>query len=249
MFLPSLGVQFKATGSSQDKMMKHLLPCLAAIAWLPCISMADEIHLNPMETPDQVRAYLIEDMGNLGEVSGPQERVERIDQAPVSLHVGDLVDRARKNFLLFHLPSPPAGKKVTCATLRLFLTGIEHEAADKPLPPAWLFHAGEWPDESWLADTDWHGLLPVHFADNEVFSQKIALCGPDDRPGFIDLDVTGMIQSDYQRHDKPVAAFRLEISDREALDCSDESTNQYKFFGPGQLNAPDGANSLVLSFD
>jgi hypothetical protein len=57
-----------------------------------------------------------------------------------------------------------------------------------------------------------------------------------------------MIRTDYQRNSAPVAAFRLEISDREALDITDKMMNAYVFLGPGNLEQPKRVPLLVLSF-
>jgi hypothetical protein len=135
--------------------------------------------------------------------------------------------------------------------VRLFLSQVVHEAEDKPLPPAWLFHAKAWPDEAWLSDPKGHGLQTSHFSDKEIFSEKLPLCGPDDRLDFIEIDVTAMIESDYQRNPQPVAVFRLEISDYEALDIADSFVNAYRFSGPGAAikNQPDKVPTLILSVD
>jgi hypothetical protein len=152
-----------------------------------------------------------------------------------------------KYFLLFHLPALE-GKKLERATLRLFLFQVGHEASDK-LPPAWLVHAKEWPDEDWTADPSLHGLQYLHFSDKETFSKKLPLSDPESVVGkFIELDVTKMILSDYKRKGEPVAAFRLEVGDPETLDISDQLSNSYTFGGTG-MEAPKTLPTLILSAD
>ena len=229
----------------------HFFSLLATTALLPLATSADEIHLSEKESPDEVVVYYMNDMQNQGEIAGPN--FAGVEEASVGFHIGDLGDAAnpghmRKNFLMFHLSSL-GGKKVTNATLRLFLSKISHEAEEKPLPPAWLFHAEKWNDAAWLSDPRGHGLQNQHFSDKSVFTTKLPLCGPDDQPGVIELDVTGMIQSDYQRNPEPVAVFRLEISDFEALDIADSLPNAYRFVGTGSLNQAEKTPTLILSFE
>lgn len=232
---------------------QHLLPGLAIMALFPSSIMADDILLNLEKSPDQVGAYYIADKDNSGEVTGPQQgRVSCIDQKGFPMHVGDWAATETpgymvKYFLLFHLPSVE-GKKLAHATLRLSLSQVQHDAVEKPLPPAWLFHANDWQDEVWATDSGFHGLQTRHFADQEAFSTKIPLCGPDTKPGMIDLDVTEMIKSDYRRNPEPVAAFRMEMTDHESLDITDGYGNSYNFWGT-MLQAPDRIPTLVLSFE
>lgn len=234
-------------------MNTHILPgILVCFAAFSPVSNADEIHLNSVETPDQVATFYIDDHQNSGEVSGPQNLIAIIDQHPYAITVGDIgsdsvAGRIRKDFLLFALPSLQ-GKKLTEAKLRLFLGNLQHEAGEKPLPPAWIFHASKWDDVMWTADPRWHGLQTFHFGDTEIFSKKLPLCGSADKPGFVELDVTEMIRSDYDRGASPVAAFRMEISDRENLDAADQMANNYNFWGPGMLQFPDKVPALLLSF-
>lgn len=231
----------------------RILSCPAVFACLSCAAMAaDEIHLNPVETPDQACAYFVDDMDNSGNVSGPQEKIALMNESSLGFEVGELgtatiPGRVRKEFLLFHLPALE-GKKLTNATLRLCLAQVRHEAVEKPLPPAWLLHANTWLDEQWSSDSRWHGLQTSHFADQKIFSEKIPLCGPDDKIGTIELDVTGMIQADYQRKNEPVAAFRTEISDREGFDITDNLENHYVFYGTGVKHA-DKAPTLILTLE
>lgn len=232
-------------------MKRILLPCLAATFFIQVTAWADEIHLSETESPDDVVVYFMNDLQNRGEVVG--SNFASAEETSWTFHIGDLGDgtipgHMRKNFLMFHLPSLE-GKKITNATLRLCLGSISHEAAEKPLPPAWLFHAEKWDDGAWLSDPRRHGLQNQHFSDKGSFTTKLPLCGPDDRPGVIELDVTGMIQSDYQRTPEPVAVFRLEISDAEALDIADSLPNVYRFVGTGELNQPDKSPTLILSFE
>lgn len=233
-------------------MKNRLLPLLAVFSAFSCAVRADEIHLNSVEMPDQTATYYIDDLQNSGEVSGPQGLIAIIDQHPFAITIGDvgsesIPGRVRKDFLLFGLPSLQ-GKKLTEAKLRLFLGNTQHEAEEKPLPPAWIFHASKWDDGMWAADPRWHGLQTSHFGDTENFSKKLPLCGSADKPGFMELDVTEMIRSDYERDATPVAAFRLEISDREKLDAADQRANTYNFWGPGMLQFPDKVPTLILSF-
>jgi hypothetical protein len=65
----------------------------------------------------------------------------------------------------------------------------------------------------------------------------------------IELDVTGMIQADHQRTPEPVAVFRPEISDYEALDTADSLVNACRFTGTGEQNQPDKSPALILSFE
>jgi|GEM_PF-3180806 len=233
--------------------MKNLfLSILTAFSTFSCVGMADEIHLNSVETPDQTATYYIDDLQNSGEVSGPQGLISTIDQHPFAISIGDvgsssIPGRVRKDFLLFGLPSLQ-GRKPTEAKLRLFFGSVIHEAGEEPLPPAWIFHASKWDDGMWMADPRYHGLQTSHFGDTETFSKKLPLCGSADKPGFVELDVTDMIRSDYERNAEPVAAFRLEISDREKLDTTDQHTNTYNFSGPGMLQYPDKVPTLILSF-
>jgi len=233
--------------------MKSLFFPVFAAAAIFSSALADEILLNPTETPEEIAAYYIDDMENSGEVNGPQGAVIRMDKEPMAILVGDLGSpdtpgRLRKYFLLFHLPAL-AGKKPTQATLRLSYAGPRHEAEENPMPQAMVFHAKSWDDQRWLSDPNWHGLQTSHFADGQAFSKGIPLCGPDTPLGLIELDVTDMIQEDYRRSDEPVAAFRLEVSGRDALDITDNRANFHVFSGPGQFDHRNNAPTLVLSFE
>jgi len=229
-------------------------PCLAVLICFSGLAIADEVGLNLMEAPEQIASYYICDLENSGEPFGAQSGVCRMDDKSFPMHVGDwrqgeTAGCVVKYFLLFRLP-PAEGRALKHATLRLFLGQVLHEVADKPMPPAFLFHAPEWPDEAWTSDGRNHGLQTSHFGDDATFSQNVPLCGPDSRvPGFLELDVTSMIQTDYQRSEQPVAAFRLEMADHESLDITDDLQNSYNFWGPGMLDIPERGPSLVLSFD
>lgn len=233
--------------------MKHLfLPLLAILTSFSKVS-CEEICLNVPETPARASVYYLDDMENLGEVSGPQKKIIRIDEQPFALQVGDLFTsslsgRQRKGFLLFRLP-PLEGKKPFRATLKLFLRNVVSAQKGHPLSSGWLFHAGDWPDDKWEPDAEWHGLQTSHFSDKGTFSEKIPLCQPGDKSGFIDLDVTKMILADYQRSGEPVAAFRIEISNTESFDVTDEHGNYYSFSGPRMSNNSDKAPALVLAFE
>jgi len=232
--------------------MKMIL-CLLASATLSASLPAGEIRLNLEESPDRVGTYYIADKENFGTVSGPQQvKVLHIDDKGWPIHVGDWAAQEGpgymvKYFLLFHLP-PAEGKKLTRATLRLYLTQIRHDATETPLPQALLVHAEDWPDARWSANSEFHGLQTLHFADQEAFSNSAPLCGPDSKPGFIDIDVTGMIDSDYRRESEPVTAFRLEMADHETLDSTDGLGNSYNFWGPVP-QTQDRLPTLVLSFE
>jgi len=226
-----------------------LLLCLVSLAGLPFAGKADDILVSSVETPDNLAAYCIDDMTNTGQVTGPQQ--DHIIPNPGAMQIGDVGnpdtnDRIRKEFLLFHLPSL-AGQKLSHATLRVFFSECRQEAREKALPPAELFHAEKWNDETWLSDPVYHGLETSHFSDNEVFSRKTALCESGDKPGFLELDVTDMIRADYGRSSEPVAVFRFEVSDREALDISDKMMNAYFVYGPGMLEQPGRVPTLILS--
>lgn len=232
--------------------MKKIV-CLLAFATLAASLPADEIRLNLDESPDRVGTYYIADRENSGEVTGPQHgRVLCIDQKGFPMHVGDWATADTpgymvKYFLLFHLP-PLDGKKLTHATLRMYLSQIRHDAMEKPLSPLSLFHADTWQDANWLTDSEFHGLKTLHFSDSDLFSKKIALCEPDTKPGFIETDVTAMIASDYRRDREPVAAFRMEMADHENCDITDAFGNSYNFWGT-MLEIPDRVPTLVLSFE
>jgi len=232
--------------------MKKIL-CLLATATLSASLPADEIRLNLEESPDQVGTYYIADRENSGAVTGPQTgKILHIDEKGWPIHLGDWAAQEGpgfmvKYFLLFRLPALE-GKKLTRATLRLYLTQIRHDATEKPLPPALLVHAEDWLDARWSADSEFHGLQTSHFADQEAFSNPTPLCGPDSKPGFIDIDVTGMIGTDYRRDPEPVAAFRLEMADHETLDSTDGLGNFYNFWGT-MPSLPDRLPTLVLSFE
>jgi len=230
-----------------------LLPLLTVIAGLSAATAADEIRLNLLESPERVGTYYIADKENSGEVSGAQQgKVLCIDQKGFPMHVGDWAASDSpgymvKYFLLFHLPAAE-GKKLARATLRLFLSQIRHDSTEKPLPPASLIHAENWQDALWTTDSEFHGLQTLHFADQEAFSSATPLCGPDSKTGFIDIDVTSMIERDYQRDSEPVAAFRMEMADHETLDITDNLGNSYNFWGT-MPQIPDRLPTLVLTFE
>ncbi len=234
-------------------MIPRLLLCLAITACIPLASRADDIRLNLLESPERVGTYYIADKENSGEVSGAQQgRVLCIDQKGFPMHVGDWAASDSpgymvKYFLLFHLP-PAEGKKLTRATLRLFLSQIRHDSTEKPLPPASLIHAETWQDALWTTDSEFHGLQTLHFGDQEAFSNATPLCGPDSKTGFLDIDVTSMIGADYQRDSEPVAAFRMEMADHETLDITDNLGNSYNFWGT-MPQIPDRLSTLVLTFE
>ncbi|TSA36782.1 MAG: hypothetical protein D4R65_02170 [Verrucomicrobiaceae bacterium] len=234
-------------------MNSSLLRFLAVTACIPLAAWADEIRLNLMDSPDRVGTYYIADKENSGTVTGPQQgQILHIDEKGWPIHVGDWAAQDGpgymvKYFLLFHLPQAE-GKKLTRATLRLYLTQIRHDATENPLPQALLVHAEDWQDTRWSADSEFHGLQALHFADQEAFSNSVPLCGPDSKPGFIDIDVTGMIESDYRRDPEPVTAFRLEMADHETLDSTDGLGNSYNFWGP-MPQTQDRLPTLVLSFE
>lgn len=117
------------------------------------------------------------------------------------------------------------------------------------MPPLWLVHAEDWRDDSWTADLRWRGLATSHFADDQNFSKKLQLISSTGKPGPIEVDVTEMIQADYQRITVPVAAFRFEITDREVLDISDQIANSYVVLGPGVRTHPDRIPALTLTFE
>ncbi len=231
--------------------MKPLLICLAAFACYPLALTAEDILVNSITMPDEVVAYFMDDFKNSGMVSGLQGG--KVNPTAGSLQVGDVGNpdvpyRVRKEFVLFHLP-PLDGRKIAHATLRLNIGSITHQATDKPMPPLWLVHAEDWRDDSWTSDLRWRGLTTAHFADDQSFSKKLQLITSDDKPGPIEVDVTEMIQADYQRTTTPVAAFRLEISDREALDITDQLANSYSIFGPGNLSLPAKVPAITLTLE
>lgn len=237
--------------------MKHVFfPFLAAVSCFPCAALAEEILLNSVETSERVVAYHMDDLGNSGEVFGdPAGKTYRVDTDPIAtMQIGDVGNaemsgRVRKNFLLFHLPALK-GRKLAGATLRVFFVRSQQDAADKPLPPARLLHAKDWLDETWSSDPLWHGLQTVHFGDMEIFSDQLPLCEPGVPPGFVELDVAAMIESDYRRNPEPVAAFRLEVSAPETLTIADDLYNSYVFIGSGQAQRQaDKVPTLILSLE
>jgi len=59
-----------------------------------------------------------------------------------------------------------------------------------------------------------------------------------------------MVRKDYERGGEPVAAFRLEVTDREKLDITDQQPNLYVFWGPNFTpRKPDRVPTLTLSFE
>lgn len=231
--------------------MKPLLACLAAIACCPIASTADDVIVNSINMPDEVVAYFMDDFQNSGMLSGDQGG--KVNPEVGALQIGDVgnsevPNRVRKDFILFRLPDSD-GKKLVHATLRLYVSRINREAADKPMPPLWLAHAEDWLDDLWGSDARWHGLSTSHFADDQNFSKKLQLITGDDKPGPVEVDVTEMIQADYQRTSSPVAAFRFEIADREALDITDGLVNSYVIIGPGVQAQPKRVPVLTLTFE
>lgn len=237
-------------------MKKHLLP-ISFLLFFSSLSLlrADNIILNSVQTPDDVSSHSIVDLVNSGEVtgSGLQGRVSTSDQVTGTLTIGDggspeVPGRIWKFFLLFRLPELQ-GKTVGKAALRLYLAHMQKEGPAS-LPPAWLFHAESWDDEKWTADPRWHGLISSDFQDTEKFSKKMPLCGSDDKElAFIDLDVTDWIRSDYKRGGRPLAVFRMEVSDQQTLDISDHLYNTYSFCGPAMMDRPDMVPSLTLTLE
>jgi hypothetical protein len=231
--------------------MKPLLTCLTAIAFYPIALIADDVIVNSITMPDEVVAFCMDDAENTGAIS--DDPGGKVNPEAGAFQIGDVgnpnvSNRVRKGFVLFHLPAPD-GKKLSRATLRLYATRINREASDKPLPPLWLVHAENWRDDLWTSDVRWRGLATSHFADDESFSKKLQLLTSDDKPGPIEVDVTEMIQADYQRTSTPVAAFRFEISDREALDITDGLVNSYVIVGPGVRAQPERVPALTLTFE
>jgi len=231
--------------------MKPLLACLTAIAFYPIALTADDVIVNSINMPDEVVAYFMDDANNSGSISG--DPGGKVNPESGALQIGDVgnpnvSNRVRKAFVLFHLPAPD-GRKLARATLRLYVSRINRDAPDKPLPPLWLLHAEDWLDDLWTSDARWHGLSTSHFADDQNFSKKLQLITSDDNPGSIEVDVTEMIQADYQRTSTPVAVFRFEIADREALDITDGSVNSYVIIGPGVQVQPERVPALTLTFE
>ena len=225
-----------------------LLPLLTAIGWLSCSCMAaNEVELSSAKTPDFASVYTIDDVNNSGEPSSP-EYLLRLSKLSTPLYIGDvgqinMPGTIRKGFLLFRLPPQEGSRMPKRATLRLYLSGMQSEAGT--LPSVLLFHAEKWRDEAWQADGDLHGLQTSHWADNKAFSKKIPLCGPDSEPGFIELDVTEMIQSDYRRNAQPIAAFRMEVDDQKSLDPHDGLRNNYQFWGSDMVQDPQKLPTLI----
>lgn len=237
----------------------RMLPLVSAAVWLHASAHgADssgprEVVLSETETPAEAAVYYIDDKKNTGVVAGGQRgAVVPIDEIPTaSIAVGDLggadiEGRMRKFFLMFRLP-PKTDKKLSQAILQLRLGYITNGNPGSPLPPVALHHAGEWLDEKWEADPEFHGLETAHFGTTDIFSEKTGVCDAATKPGVVTMDVTKMIQADYARASEPVAVFRLEISDPDkVLDILDQVSNNYSFYGPGQV--PDKAPALQLSF-
>ncbi len=238
-------------------------PRRTVVSWFPAVvhfgillsglsaSGSQEVLLNEVETPDRTTANYIDDTTNTGAVSGgPAGVVCPIDDRPdASIAVGDMVapnvpGRVRKFILLFHLPAMP-DKKLTGAVLRLRLGHTENGTPEKPLPPASLVHAGNWPDARWDADPEFHGLDASAFSDRENFAEQSDICNASAKSDFVTVDVTRMIQDDYARNPEPVAAFRIEVPDE--FDINDEAAHAYHFFGPAQRE--DYAPTLQLDFD
>lgn len=231
--------------------MKPLLICLAAFACHPLALTAQDILVNSITMPDEVVAYFMDDFKNSGMISG--DPGGKVNPEVGALQIGDagnvdVPNRVRKEFILFHLPDSD-GKKLAHATLRLYATRTNREAPDKPMPPLWLVHAEDWRDDSWTSDVRWRGLATHHFADDQDFSKKLQLITSEDKQGPIEVDVTEMIQADYQRTTTPVAVFRFEITDREALDITDGAANSYVILGPGVRTQPDKIPALTLTFE
>ncbi len=113
------------------------------------------------------------------------------DKPDASIAVGDIAapnvpGRVRKFILLFHLPAMP-DKKLTGAVLRLRLGHVENGTKEKPLPPASLVHAGNWPDASW--DSEFHGLDASSFSDRANFAEQAYICD--------DFDITDEFSNAY----------------------------------------------------
>lgn len=235
--------------------MRSLPLLFSTLSCLFCFSIRaeEEIRLSYPETPDDTAAYYLDDPENDGNVSGGEERVNKIDDRGFPMHVGDWAatqsaGRMVKYFLLFRLPGRDA-TNLERATLRLFLNQIQHEKSDAALPPVRLGHASAWPDEEWVSRSRTHGLLPVHFGDQDTFSQTKALCDSSAKaPGFVDIDVTEWIRSDMRRSSEAISAFRLELEEPERLDVADNLANSYNFWGPGMSSLPERAPSLLLTF-
>jgi hypothetical protein len=235
--------------------LRLLLPTVAALS--PALA-ADEIHLNFLESPERASTYTLSDPTNSGDLSKlGQNAILCIDEVGPDclLAIGDadnpsIAGRTRKGFLLFHLP-PLEGKKLARATLRLFLAQVKKESPDKPLPPAWLFHAGTWNDESWDSNPQFKGLITRHFSDNNTFNEKIPLAEQTtSERSLIEADVTVMVKKDYERTGEPMAVFRLEVSENESLDITDGKANLYVFWGPNFTpQKPDRVPTLMLSFE
>jgi len=230
---------------------------LALILLAPPLAMAEDIRLNFLETPDRTSAFTLEDLKNTGTVTGSKNQIVCIDEVgPVCIiAIGDAENpsvsgRVRKGFLLFRLPSME-GKKLAKATLHLFLAQIKNEADGKPLPPASLFHAGEWNDEAWTGDPRFKGLELSHFSEGGIFNEQVPLCTSENTPGkIITIDVTDMVRKDYGRSGEPVAVFRMEVAEHEKLDIADQKPNLYVFWGPNFTPPkPDRVPTLVLSFE
>jgi hypothetical protein len=237
---------------------RKALACLPALLLFVTAAQSEDIHLNEPETPDQATVYYIDDLTNVGLVTGsPVGLVVGIDDTPnTSMAVGDLYNseqgkgRIRKFFLMFRLPEK--AKELKRAELHLsFGFRSNEKVAGDPLPPVYLYHASDWPAESWLSDPGFRGLTPTAFADNETFNEKLLLCDNDVQQGPLVVDVTKMIQANYQRSKEPVAVFRMEIADAESMDVTDDVSHTYNFWGPGQAvdKDPDRAPSLVLTFE
>jgi hypothetical protein len=234
-----------------------MLPLVFSVFWLHVAARgADspgprEVILSEAETPAEAVVYYIDDKKNTGIVAGgPRGAVVSIDEIPIaSIAVGsvggsDIEVRMRKFFLMFRLP-PKADRKLSQAVLRLRLGHVTKGNPENPLPPVALYHAGEWLDEKWETDPEFHGLGTIHFGSTDLFPEKVDVCDAATKPGFVTVDVTKMIRADYERASEPVAVFRLEVPDPGRV--LDKALNSYSFFGPGQ--APDKAPALQLSFE
>jgi len=148
----------------------------------------------------------------------------------------------------FRLPEKTE-KKLARAELSLFLGFRSSDKTGGAIPPLHLVHAKNWPEDSWQNDPDFRGLTTASFSDNESFGERLEI-GDDIKNGPFSADVTQMVQEDYERGKQPVAVFRIEISDGENLDVTDDVSHTYNFWGPGQAvdKSPGRAPTLNLTF-
>ncbi len=236
---------------------RALLASRATGLALSVTARSEEIRLSEADTPGQADAFYIDDLRNEGLVTGaPQGQIVRVDRDPgASITVGDLFDsargdgRIRKFFLMFRLPEKTE-KKLARAELSMFLGFRSSDKTGGAIPPLHFLHAKTWPDGSWQDDADFRGLTTAAFSDNEMFTERVEV-GDDIKNGPVSIDVTQMVQDDYERSKQPVAVFRIEISDGEGLDVTDDVSHTYNFWGPGQAvdKSPGRAPTLNLTFE